>query len=169
MFLARGPKPLRMILSLAGMILKTATEVVTHVEIPASVAIGPGFYIAHTGTVVLNSSTSMGANCTISTNVAIGHARGGGRAGCPRIGDRVYIGPGAILIGPITVGEDALIAPGAIVTRSVEPRAVVAGNPGRPISWRGSFDLIEYPGMDSDPARQASLNLCRQDIRNRKD
>jgi serine O-acetyltransferase len=157
MFLVRGPKPLRMILSLTGMILKTLTEVITHVEIPPSVSIGPGFYIAHTGTVVFNSSASLGANCTIATNVVIGHARGGGRGGCPQIGDRVYIGPNAVLIGPITVGEDALIAPGAIVIRSVEPRAVVAGNPAKQISSKGSFELIEYTGMHSDPARLASL------------
>ena len=77
LFLFRGPKPLRMLLSLLGMILKTATEVVTNVDIPASVAIGPGFYIAHTGTVVFNSSMVVGANCTVSTNVIAGHARGG--------------------------------------------------------------------------------------------
>jgi serine O-acetyltransferase len=157
LFLMRGPKPVRMILSLAGMVLKVVTEVVTHVEIPPSVEIGPGFYIAHTGTVVFNSSARMGSNCTIATNVVIGHARGGGRSGCPRIGDRVYIGPGAVLIGPIEVGDDALIAPGAVVTRSVGAREVVAGNPARAISQRGSFELIEYTGMESDAARAASL------------
>lgn len=174
MFTTKAPRPVRMLLSLIGMVLKTVTEVVTHVEIPPSVSIGAGFYIPHTGTVVLNSRAGMGENCTISTNVVIGHARGGGKSGCPRIGDRVYIGPGAVLLGPITVGDDALIAPGAIVTRDVEPRAVMAGNPARAVSWKGSFDLIEYTGMEDDAARAASLELSRlklsrEDERNRRD
>jgi cellulose synthase/poly-beta-1,6-N-acetylglucosamine synthase-like glycosyltransferase len=38
------------------------------------------------------------------------------------------------------------------------PRGVVAGNPARPLSRQGSFELIVYPGMHSDPARRASLS-----------
>src|SRR5262249_8324921 len=94
--------------------------------------------------------------------VTIGH-RGGGqdpsRAGSPVIGDRVYIGPGSAIIGPLTVGEDAVIGLGAIVIRSVPPRAVVAGNPARVLSVGGSFELIHYPGMERDPGRLASLAL----------
>ena len=46
-----------------------------------------------------------------------------------------------------------------MVTRSVPPRAVVAGNLARVLSHGGSFDLIRYPGMDEDPERQISLSL----------
>jgi serine O-acetyltransferase len=156
-FISNAPRPVRMILSLLSMALKTWTEVITNIEIPPTAEIGAGLYIPHTGTIVLNSRTLIGENCTISTNVVIGHAKGGGSSGTPRIGNRVYIGPGAILIGPINVGDDALIAPGAVVNRSVEPGTVVAGNPARPISRTGSFELIEYPGMEADPDRRAAL------------
>jgi serine O-acetyltransferase len=164
-FLLKVPKPLRMALSLFSMALKTWTEVITNIEIPANAEIGAGLYIPHTGTIVLNSGTVLGENCTISTNVVIGHARGGGSSGTPRVGNRVYIGPGAILIGPISVGDDALIAPGAVVTRSVEPATVVAGNPARPISRKGSFELIEYPGMDVDPDRRGAMARAEDGVK----
>ena len=78
----------------------------------------------------------------------------------------MYLGPGSILIGPITIGDDALIGPGAVVTRSVEPRAVMVGNPAKAASWRGSFEIIEYPGMESDEARRAALAQLQADERN---
>ncbi len=64
-------------------------------------------------------------------------------------------------LGDVEVGDDALIGAGAVVVRSVPARAVVVGNPARIISYKGSFDLIRYPGMESDPARIASLDAAR--------
>ena len=48
-----------------------------------------------------------------------------------RIGDDVWIGGGAILLPGVTVGEGAVVAAGAVVTREVPPRVLVAGNPAR--------------------------------------
>jgi serine O-acetyltransferase len=146
--------------SLLAGIVSLFVQVTTGITLPGRAKIGPGLYIPHTGYIVVNSRTVLGANCTLTQGVTIGH-RGGGRdaaAGSPLIGDRVYIGPGAAVIGPITIGDDALIGVGAVVTRSVPPRGVVAGNPARLLSRQGSFDLIEYPGMHSDPARLSSLS-----------
>jgi maltose O-acetyltransferase len=53
-----------------------------------------------------------------------------------RIGRNVWIGGGAILLPGITVGDDAVIGAGAIVTRDVPPGETVAGNPARRISTR---------------------------------
>jgi serine O-acetyltransferase len=149
---------LRLVLNILAAMVQVVVEVITHVTLPVSVEIGPGLYIAHTGYIVVGSKARIGSHCTLTQGVTIGHAGGGeqDRSGCPTIGDRVYIGPGAILIGPITVGDDALIGAGAVVTRSVPPRGVMAGNPARLLSRRGSFDLISYPGMENDPARRAS-------------
>jgi serine acetyltransferase len=80
------------------------------------------------------------------------------------IGNRVYVGPGSAIIGPLTVGDDALIGVGAVVIRSVPPRGVVVGNPARIISFSGSFDLIDYPCMDEDPARLASLAAAQTEM-----
>ena len=140
-------------------IVSLFVQVTTGITLPARASIGPGLYIPHTGYIVVNSRAVIGSNCTLAHGVTIGHGAGGRKrgGGSPVVGDRVYIGPGAAIIGPITVGDDVLIGVGAIVTRSVPPRGVVAGNPARLLSRHGSFELIEYPGMDSDPARVASL------------
>jgi len=162
----RLPKLLRLPLSLTAALVQVATEVSTGVQLSAAADIGPGLYLPHSGTTVVGSGSVIGADCTLCHGVTIGHRGGGGgeRAGNPVIGDRVYIGPGSAIVGPLTVGEDEVVGIGAVVIRSVPPRAVVAGNPARILSHKGSFDLIRYPGMDEDPARLASLTL-RSDAR----
>lgn len=80
----------------------------------------------------------------------------------PTVGDRVYIGPNAIVVGKITVGDDAMICAGSVVTKSVPPRAVVLGNPARVVSYSGSFDYIAYDGMENDPERIRSMQLSEQ-------
>lgn len=102
----------------------------THIHIPWSTQIGPGFYIGHLGRVIINPRAVIGSNCNIATGVTIGAVPTGARAGCPRIGDRVWIGTNAVVVGGITIGNDVLIAPGALVNRDVPPGSTVIGNPG---------------------------------------
>jgi serine O-acetyltransferase len=154
----RPPQPFRFVLNLLGAVVETWTDVTSNIQIPASASIGPGLMIAHTGYIVLSATTVMGHHCTLTQGVTIGHAGGGGAAVnvSPVVGDRVYIGPGAALIGPIVIGDDALIGVGAIVTSDVPPRGVAVGNPARVISMKGSFELVTWPGMETDPARRAA-------------
>src|SRR5258708_7317924 len=83
-----------------------------------------------------------------------GVAGSGDNRGAPGIGNRVFIGAHSIIVGRITVGDDAVICAGSVVTRSVPARAMVMGNPARVVSYDGSFDYIFYDGMDADPARK---------------
>jgi serine O-acetyltransferase len=138
-------------------------DIATHIELPSQVSIGPGLFIPHTGYVVVASNVTIGRHCTLTQGVTIGH-RGGGNEesfASPVIGNRVYIGPAAAVLGPITIGDDVVIGANAVVTRSVPPRAIVVGNPARVISMKGSFDLVRYVGMDSDRERMASLSERR--------
>lgn len=157
----RLPRLLRWPFSLVAVLIQLWVEVATTIQLSPAAEIGPGLYIPHTGTTVVGSGAIIGNDCTLCHGVTIGH-RGGGqdrsRTGSPVIGDRVYIGPGSALVGPIAVGEDAVIGIGVVI-RSVPARAVVRGNPARVLSHGGSFDLIRYPGMDQDPLRLASLAL----------
>jgi serine acetyltransferase len=158
----RLPKLLRLPFMVVAVAAQLGIELTTSIQFSAGADIGPGLYLPHTGTIVVGTGSVLGADCTLCHGVTIGH-RDGGRAGSrhgnPVFGDRVYIGPGSAIVGPITVGDDAVIGIGAVVVKSVPARAVVAGNPARVLSTGGSFELIRYPGMDRDPARLASLAL----------
>lgn len=63
--------------------------------------------------------------------MTIGRENRGKREGSPKIGDCVWIGTNAVVVGKIEVGDDVLIAPGAYVNFDVPPHSVVVGNPGK--------------------------------------
>lgn len=83
--------------------------------------IGPGFALVHGFGTVINGSAVIGSNCTILHNVTIG----GGHGGSPVIGDNVYIGAGAIIIGCVHVGNNVKIGAGAIVVDDVPDNCTV--------------------------------------------
>ncbi len=64
--------------------------------------------------------------------------------GCPVIGDRVWIGANAVVVGRITIGDDVLIAPLSFVNFDVPDKAVVAGNPAKIINYNGSEGYVNY-------------------------
>jgi serine O-acetyltransferase len=148
--------PLRSIAKTFGAFVQKAVEIVTGICIPNKTEIGGGLYLPRFGAIIL-SHGSIGENCTIEQNVTLGIAGRGEERGHPTIGNRVFIGAGSMIVGKITVGDDAYIFPGSVVTRPVPPRAVVMGYPARIVSYDGSFDWIAYDGMDEDPARRESL------------
>jgi serine O-acetyltransferase len=100
-------------------------------QIPLSTEIGGGLYIGHFGAIVVNSQARIGRNCNLAPGVTIGQANRGPRRGNPRIGDRVWIGTNAVIVGNVHVGNNVLIAPGAFVNFDVPDDSIVLGNPGR--------------------------------------
>jgi serine O-acetyltransferase len=137
-------------------------EILTGICLPRDAEIGGGLYLPSFGAIILARS-SIGANCTIEQNVTLGVAGRGAERGVPTLGQRVFIGAGAVIVGKVTIGDDADVFPGSVVTRSVPPRAVVMGYPARIVSYDGSFELIAYDGMDQDPARRAALEQSNSD------
>ena len=112
-------------------------------QIPDETQVGPGLYLGHVGSVVVNPEARIGRNVNIAIGVTIGQTNRGRRAGVPTVGDRVWIGTNAVIVGRITIGEGALIAPGAYVNFDVPANAVVLGNPGKIVSQDGSAGYIE--------------------------
>jgi serine O-acetyltransferase len=137
-------------------ILQKVMEIITGICLPRDAQIGGGLYLPSFGAIILGRG-SIGANCTIEQNVTLGIAGRGEERGRPTIGNRVFIGAGAMIVGKITIGDDAYIFPGSVVTRSVPARAVVMGYPAKIVSYDGSFDWIVYDGMEHDPQRRESL------------
>lgn len=118
------------------------------IAIPPEAEIGPGFYIGHFGGIVVNSKAVIGKNCNISHGVTIGQANRGRHKGCPAIGDNVYIGPGAKIIGAVKVGNNAAVGANCVVTKDVPDNGVVAGVPGRVLSLEGSAGYVNNTDYD---------------------
>ncbi len=114
------------------------------ISIPYTTQIGPGFYIGHFGGIVVNSHSVIGKNCNMSHGVTLGQANRGSRKGYPQIGDNVYIGPGAKIVGNVKIGNNVAIGANCVVTRDVPDNAVVVGIPGRVISSQGSAGYVNF-------------------------
>ena len=114
----------------------------TGIQIPWNTQVGAGFYIGHFGTIVINSSAQIGKNVNVSPGVNIGESNRGSRKGVPRIGDVVYIGPGAKIVGAVNIGSNVAIGANAVVTHDVPNNSVVAGVPARVLSMDGAEGYI---------------------------
>ena len=95
--------------------------------------IGGGCIIAHGIGLVIGGRTVIGEDCTLLHGVTLGEVRFDELV-CPRVGDRVTIGTGAIVLGGITIGDDAVIGAGSVVLHDVPPGAAVAGVPAKPLT-----------------------------------
>lgn len=93
--------------------------------------IGEGFYLGHWGSLVINPKTIIGKNCNIAQGVTIGQQNRGKNEGYPVIGKEVWIGPNAVIVGKINIGNNVLIAPNAYVNFDVPDNSVVSGNPAK--------------------------------------
>jgi serine O-acetyltransferase len=119
-------------------------EVKYGISIPHTTQIGPGLFIGHFGGVVVNALAVIGRNCNLSHGVTIGQKNRGKFKGCPNIGDFVYIGPGAAIIGSVSIGSNVAIGANAVVVHDVGESEVVVGNPARIISTQGSKGYVDW-------------------------
>jgi len=119
------------------------------VAISHRTSIGRGFYIGHIREIIINDRAVIGDNCNISQGVTIGEANRGPRKGTPVIGNNVYIGPGAKIIGAVHIGNNVAVGANCVVTRDVPDGAVVVGVPGRVISYEGSKGYIIRTDYDT--------------------
>lgn len=100
-------------------------------QISPQAKIGHGLYIGHFGTIVVGNEVVIGDNCNLSPNVIIGRTNRGKKEGSPHIGNQVWIGSGAIIVGDITIGDNVLIAPNAYVNIDIPSNSIVYGNPAQ--------------------------------------
>lgn len=113
------------------------------IDIPYRTRIGSGFYIGHFGGIFVNGNAVIGKNCNISPGVVLGESNRGKYKGYPVIGDNVYIGPGAKVIGCVKVGHRVAVGANCVVTKDVPDDAVIVGIPGKVISLAGSTEYIK--------------------------
>ena len=129
-------------------------------QIPLSTRIGKGLYIAHFGNVVVHPLATLGDNCNLVHGITIGQTNRGEREGCPTIGNKVWIGTGAVVVGKITVGDNVLIAPNAYVNFDVPSNSIVLGNPAKVIPKENA--TAGYVNHVVEPAFQVSGPVRRE-------
>lgn len=98
-------------------------------EISYGANIGEGLYLGHAFNITVNPNAVIGKNCNLHRGVLIGQENRGRRKGAPTIGDRVWIGVNAAVVGNINIGDDVLIAPLSYVNCDVPSHSIVLGNP----------------------------------------
>lgn len=100
--------------------------------------VGPGLHVVH-GKVVVSGIAKLGAHCKILSDVTIGVQGRYDVGGAPQLGDRVYVGSGAKIIGPIKIADGVVIGANAVVAKDIlEPNTTWAGIPARKVSDTGS-------------------------------
>lgn len=145
----------------------------TGIEIHPGAQIGEGFFIDHGMGVVIGETTEIGRDVTVFQGVTLGGTGKDVGKRHPTVRDRVIIGAGANVLGPLVIGEGAKIGAGAVVVKDVPPISTVVGNPGKPVIVDGR--RVGGPDMEHtrlpDPIAEAleclvtRVNELERDIR----
>ncbi len=117
-----------------------------HCDYGVHLTIGDGVFVNFGGVFLDCAPITIGDATQIASNVQLltpdhprdpVQRRAGWEAAHPiAIGENVWLGGGAIVLGGVTIGDDAIVAAGAVVTEDVAPGSTVAGVPARPIEPR---------------------------------
>ena len=117
----------------------------TGVDIHPAAQLGDGLFIDHAAGVVIGETAVVGDDVTLYQGVTLGGTSLGSGKRHPTVGDRVTVGAGAKVLGPITIGQDSRIGANAVVVKDVPANSVVVGVPGQVIAR-------SRPRSNSEPA-----------------
>lgn len=103
----------------------------TQIEIHPGARIGRQFFIDHGAGVVIGETAEIGNNVLLYQGVVLGGTSLKKEKRHPTLGDDVIVGAGAILLGPIRIGDGAKVGAGSVVIKDVPPEKTVVGIPAR--------------------------------------
>jgi serine O-acetyltransferase len=129
------PLPGRIALRPVTMISRKLVEITTGITISTEAQIGPGFYIGHFSGVFIGPGVVAGPNLSVMQGVTIGIEKGAS----PRLGEWVYLAPGAKVFGPVMMGDLSAAGANAVVTKDVPDGVTVGGVPAKPIGVRAGL------------------------------
>jgi serine O-acetyltransferase len=132
---------------LAARAFAELTRILTGVDIHPGAVLGAGLFIDHATGVVIGETAKVGDDVTLYQGVTLGGTGRDTGKRHPTVGDRVTIGAGAKVLGPITVGEDSRIGANAVVIKPVPPGSVVVGVPGQIIGALAATDDSMMPDL----------------------
>jgi len=108
--------------------LRKISDILFDIGIWPESEIGPGLNVHNSGIYI---KAKIGKNCVISQQVIIGHIGGFKGGGVPTLGDNVYVGAGAKILGEITVGNNVKIGANAVVIKDIPDNAIAVGVPAK--------------------------------------
>ncbi|EFV12749.1 serine O-acetyltransferase EpsC [Segniliparus rugosus] len=134
-------------------VLSQLARFFTGVEIHPGATIGRRFFIDHGMGVVIGETTEIGDDVMVYHGVTLGGRSLHTGKRHPTIGNRVTVGAGAKVLGPLQIGDDSAIGANAVVTRDVPPESIATGIPA---VVRRRTEKQREPGVDPttyiDPA-----------------
>jgi len=126
--------------------LSQITRFLTGLEIHPGAQIGKGFFVDHGAGLVIGETTIIGDNCVLYHNVTLGGTGKHTGKRHPTLGNNVLVGTGAVLLGPIIVGDNVKIGANSfVVMRDVPSNCTVAGTPAVITKKDGMHCNIELP------------------------
>ena len=114
-------------LSPLAMVFNKINTVLGRCVIGRNAQFGPGFVLIHSYGIVINSAVRGGCNVKLEHLVTIGAEKGQS----PQLGDNVFVGAGARIIGGVKLGDNSKIGANAVVTKDVPANATAVGVPAR--------------------------------------
>jgi serine O-acetyltransferase len=134
-------------LRLLAEVLGRVSQLMFTVDIAYQAEIGPGLVLRHPADIVIGRGCRVGRDVTVFNGVTLGNRFSGSAErpdGSPSIGDGVFIGTGAKILGAVEVGSGATVGANAVVTRSVPEGSVVAGNPSRIVGGPAKAPPVDF-------------------------
>lgn len=151
-------------------LLHRITSQLACIDLPWQTNADGGLKITHGWGAVISNGARIGRNVTIFHGATLGRrdrlSKDGTRVtGYPIIEDQVWIGPHAIIVGPVIIGEGSRIAGGAFVVDDVAPFSLVVGNPARVVKESCTPDVMN-PAHLYDDESSVDLSYRDQDKKN---
>lgn len=112
-------------------LISTFARWLTGIEIHPGATIGKRFFIDHGMGVVIGETAEIGDDVTLYHSVTLGGTSWNAGKRHPTLGDRVVVGAGAKILGPLIIGQDARVGSNSVVVKDVPPQMTVVGIPGR--------------------------------------
>jgi serine O-acetyltransferase len=136
-------------LFLVARVYSQLVRALTGIEIHPGATIGRRLFIDHGMGVVIGETAVVGDDVLIYHGVTLGGTSSMREKRHPTIGDRVVIGAGASVLGPVTIGSDSIIGANAVVVTDAPPHSVLTGIPARarPRTGHTGIDTFTDPAI----------------------
>jgi serine O-acetyltransferase len=167
-------------LTLLARILSYIGRLITGIEIHPAAEIGSRLFIDHGMGVVIGETASIGNDVTIYHGVTLGgvspsedSASQVNKKRHPTLEDKVIIGSGAQILGPITIGQNSKVGSNSVVSKNIEANKSVIGNPARYTVVQNSSGVKKFrayglsKGDDSRAATVEQLEMDNADLKKR--